>query len=436
MKPEKISNAVPLNDAAARDLERTGKRSEDFGVLLERKLEERTGPGPFLESLPHGGSSSIFFPSERACWVGSSRVLAAYQENSLPCPSNRIHGVSVSREELSDSPFGANASTLAGEKTVNEPTAEVSSTSEPDAGFSRVISGMKGFFSRLFSPRKSAASPETASIAFSEAEPGGREAAPKPAFESLEHLFQSIGTLFGFRSRCRHDSEKQENPFENAFADNSRTGKAPAGKGGAKRVATRQNLPIPDNRGADLSFGLKHDSKKHLLRPSGRNVSSPTVSSNAGKGVLSMGGEGDKGPSVSEPKKGIAESMRLEIPPKILEVIHDTAHKYDLPANLVAALIKVESNFNPRAVSKDGARGLMQLMPHTAKKMEVKNRFDIRQNVDGGCRYLKDLLERFDGKLELAVAAYNAGPRAVEKHKGIPPYRQTQRYVRKVMAYC
>ena len=126
----------------------------------------------------------------------------------------------------------------------------------------------------------------------------------------------------------------------------------------------------------------------------------------------------------------------LRVPEEIQKVVDDTAHKFKLSTQLVTAIIKVESNFNPRAVSSEGARGLMQLMPTTAERLGVKNSFDIRQNINAGCRYLKGLIDRFEGNLELAVAAYNAGPGAVEKYGKIPPYKETQNYVKKVLAYC
>jgi soluble lytic murein transglycosylase-like protein len=126
----------------------------------------------------------------------------------------------------------------------------------------------------------------------------------------------------------------------------------------------------------------------------------------------------------------------LKAPDQIQKIIEDAALSCSLPAKLVAAIIKVESNFNPRAVSSEGARGLMQLMPTTAANLGVKNSFDIKENVNAGCRYLKKMLDRFDGNLELAVAAYNAGPGAVEKYGKIPPYKETQNYVKKVLGYC
>jgi soluble lytic murein transglycosylase-like protein len=129
-------------------------------------------------------------------------------------------------------------------------------------------------------------------------------------------------------------------------------------------------------------------------------------------------------------------NTETQVPEKLKEVIAESARKYDIPEKLLSAVIKVESNFNPRAVSSEGARGLMQLMPATARQLGVKNSFDIQQNVDAGSRYLKDMLDRYDGRIDLALAAYNAGPGAVDRYGGIPPYRETKGYVKKVMAYC
>ena len=118
---------------------------------------------------------------------------------------------------------------------------------------------------------------------------------------------------------------------------------------------------------------------------------------------------------------------------KIERAVKDAAAKYGLPAGLVASVIRHESAFNPRAVSKAGAQGLMQLMPATAKELGVEDPFDIRQNVDAGSRYLKQMLDQFDGDLRKALAAYNAGPGTVRRYGGIPPYPETRNYVHKVM---
>lgn len=125
--------------------------------------------------------------------------------------------------------------------------------------------------------------------------------------------------------------------------------------------------------------------------------------------------EGDTGPYVQE--------------------IKAAAERYGVPIKLVSAVIRAESGFNARAVSPKGARGLMQLMPTTAATLGVRNSFDPRENIDGGVRHLRALIDRFPNRLPLALAAYNAGEKAVTQYNGIPPYPETQDYVSKVLYF-
>jgi soluble lytic murein transglycosylase-like protein len=117
---------------------------------------------------------------------------------------------------------------------------------------------------------------------------------------------------------------------------------------------------------------------------------------------------------------------------EIDRIIGEAAARHHVDANLVRAVIKVESNFNPSAVSPKGAMGLMQLMPATARKFNVSNPFDPRQNVDAGVQHLKRLLDNFGGNVGLTLAAYNAGEAAVNRNNGVPPYPETRQYVRHI----
>ncbi len=126
-------------------------------------------------------------------------------------------------------------------------------------------------------------------------------------------------------------------------------------------------------------------------------------------------------------------SGSIKSPAEYESIINDVSKKYNISTKVINAVIKAESSFNPDSVSSAGAMGLMQLMPATAKGLGVSNPMDPAQNIEGGVKYLNYQLKRFDGNLEYALAAYNAGPGAVIKYGGVPPYKETQAYVKKIM---
>lgn len=120
----------------------------------------------------------------------------------------------------------------------------------------------------------------------------------------------------------------------------------------------------------------------------------------------------------------------------IEESVQKAAAKYSLPPGLINAVIRAESNFQVSAVSRAGARGLMQLMPATARDLGVTDIFDIKQNIDGGAKYLRRMLDRFDGNIRKALAAYNAGPGTVIKYSGRVPYPETRQYIKRVLRFA
>ena len=147
--------------------------------------------------------------------------------------------------------------------------------------------------------------------------------------------------------------------------------------------------------------------------------------------------ESVKNGSSAQSENGFGKALKDKLgAPAYMEQIFDEASRiYGVSKNLIRAVSKAESSFNPKAVSGAGAMGVMQLMPGTASALGVTDPFNARQNIMGGTKYLKENLERFGGNVDLALAAYNAGPGSVEKYNGIPPYEETQNYVKRVRSY-
>jgi len=128
-------------------------------------------------------------------------------------------------------------------------------------------------------------------------------------------------------------------------------------------------------------------------------------------------------------------SLNSDVTRRYDQIITEAAELHGVSFSLLKAMIKIESDFNPRAISRAGAMGLMQIMPENIKRLKIKDPFDPRENIMGGTRYLKQMIDRFNGKLSLALAAYNAGPNTVERYQRIPPFTETEDYVEAVMKY-
>jgi len=186
---------------------------------------------------------------------------------------------------------------------------------------------------------------------------------------------------------------------------------------------------------------------KATIRRLERDPLSPLARHALGLGVLLLTivpAYGYFGSRVNQPESEIMRMARETVEAtdssvEITEIVEIEAHirevavRYDIPPILVAAIVEAESEFNPRAVSRRGARGLMQLMPDTASSLRVSDTFDPYENIDGGVRHLRRLMDRYRGNLPLVLAAYNAGEQAVMVYGGVPPYRETRRYVNRIL---
>jgi len=136
--------------------------------------------------------------------------------------------------------------------------------------------------------------------------------------------------------------------------------------------------------------------------------------------------------AVSQPSK---YSLSGRVDPLFHSIIQEASDRYEVEPELIRAIIMAESSYNPNAVSRRGARGLMQLMPSTARALGVEDSFNPEHNIHGGVKYFKQLLDRFDGDVSVALAAYNAGSRKVREYQGIPPFKATHYYIKKVFSY-
>lgn len=171
----------------------------------------------------------------------------------------------------------------------------------------------------------------------------------------------------------------------------------------------------------------------------GSSLSTATSSQESGSAIDKEGN--DRSQDVERARlsrmnsKAYIPSDKNQLMDMINQNIQVASQKYGVDANLIRSVIRQESGFDPYSLSHTGAQGLMQLMPGTADGLQVTDPWDISQNIEGGTRYLKYQLDNFGGDMQLALAAYNAGPNSVRKYNGVPPYTETQNYVSRVMDY-
>lgn len=250
---------------------------------------------------------------------------------------------------------------------------------------------------------------------------------------TIQDYFRSAGLNGGALVTPRTESRLGVNN-DSGFADTLARARAaaPSQGGTGQRIADYLRAPVasrmprirPDMEGQE-DIRPSRETPKPERPPA---MVSPPAASNAA--------ETPPPPSIPDtPVSEVATPVKDAVTGRIDRGIARAAAKYQLPAGLIRSVIRAESNFEVRAVSRAGARGLMQLMPATARELGVRDSFDIDQNIDGGARYLRQMLDRFDGDIRLALSAYNAGPGTVARYNGEVPYRETREYVQRVLRF-
>ena len=198
---------------------------------------------------------------------------------------------------------------------------------------------------------------------------------------------------------------------------------------GLHTATARAQIASVDENGKRVYINVARPAPKEQPKPESKPSNDAKPDQKAAAAAKPADAKAMYGKATEAPQPVIVHTPARE---RLSVMVRETAERHQVDPRLVRAVVETESNWNPSAVSRKGAFGLMQLIPGTAQRMGVRNVFDPQQNLDGGVRYLRTLLDRYNGNVPLTLAAYNAGEGAVDRWRGVPNYRETRDYVRKV----